>query len=287
MAIRFRKRIKLAPGVKLNLSGKSVGVTVGGKHARVSANSSGRVTVGTSVPGTGLYSTQRVKSANPSQPVQQQARSSARTHPNRGFPVWGWILIILAAIPFIAGLIPDRQTSETPARAPVEQTAQAQQAEADRAVVESALTAIGEAFAEAAGGAPVSVHGSDSGVAVTIKRADLSIDGPPENWPELIEAVAAETDRSVRTTATVEAADGTILLTCSGGRVRYDAFTPPEEPKNLDIQMGVSSGPLSTVYVSASGKMHKDSGCSGLKDYTIMSQEEAERQGCSRCSRCW
>ena len=39
MAFRFRKSIKLAPGVKLNLGKKSVGVSVGGKYGGVSYNS--------------------------------------------------------------------------------------------------------------------------------------------------------------------------------------------------------------------------------------------------------
>lgn len=58
MGFRFRKSIKLAPGVKLNLGKKSAGISVGGKLAGVSLNSrtGGRARV--SLPGTGLsYST--------------------------------------------------------------------------------------------------------------------------------------------------------------------------------------------------------------------------------------
>ena len=58
MGLRFRKSIKLAPGVKLNLNTKSVGVSAGVKGAHVSVNSSGRKTATFSIPGTGLsYST--------------------------------------------------------------------------------------------------------------------------------------------------------------------------------------------------------------------------------------
>ena len=39
MGLRVRKSIKVAPGVKLNVGKKSVGVSVGGKHGGVSVNS--------------------------------------------------------------------------------------------------------------------------------------------------------------------------------------------------------------------------------------------------------
>lgn len=54
MGIRFRRSIKVAPGVKLNLGKKSVGMTVGVKGAHVSVNSKGRKTKTVGIPGTGL-----------------------------------------------------------------------------------------------------------------------------------------------------------------------------------------------------------------------------------------
>ena len=49
MAIRFKKSKKIAPGLKLNLSLKSIGISAGGKRARVSASSSGRKTASLSL----------------------------------------------------------------------------------------------------------------------------------------------------------------------------------------------------------------------------------------------
>ena len=54
MGLRFRKSVKIAPGVKLNIGSKSVGVSAGVKGAHVSVNSSGRKTATISAPGTGL-----------------------------------------------------------------------------------------------------------------------------------------------------------------------------------------------------------------------------------------
>lgn len=54
MAMRVRKSFKIAPGVKLNLNKKSVGISIGGKYGRVSTNTSGRVTKSVSIPGSGI-----------------------------------------------------------------------------------------------------------------------------------------------------------------------------------------------------------------------------------------
>ena len=64
MGLRVRKSIKVAPGVKLNVGKKSVGVSVGGKHGGVSVNSKSGVNTRISVPGTGVSYTQHVSNKN-------------------------------------------------------------------------------------------------------------------------------------------------------------------------------------------------------------------------------
>ncbi|MGO5027597.1 DUF4236 domain-containing protein [Candidatus Agathobaculum pullicola] len=54
MGFRFRKSFKIAPGVRVNLGKKSIGISAGVKGARVSVNSSGRVTKSVGIPGTGI-----------------------------------------------------------------------------------------------------------------------------------------------------------------------------------------------------------------------------------------
>lgn len=54
MGLRFRKSVKIAPGVRLNISKKSVGISAGVKGYRKSINSNGRVTTSIGVPGTGV-----------------------------------------------------------------------------------------------------------------------------------------------------------------------------------------------------------------------------------------
>lgn len=57
MGFRFRKSIKIAPGVKLNFNKKSTGITFGGKGFHYTVNSNGKRTKSVGVPGTGLYYT--------------------------------------------------------------------------------------------------------------------------------------------------------------------------------------------------------------------------------------
>jgi hypothetical protein len=54
-SLRFRRSLKIAPGVRLNLNKRSLGVSAGVRGARVSVNSDGRSTRSVGIPGTGLY----------------------------------------------------------------------------------------------------------------------------------------------------------------------------------------------------------------------------------------
>lgn len=45
--------------------------------------------------------------------------------------------------------------------------------------------------------------------------------------------------------------------------------------------------PDTTVFVSNSGKIHLDSDCSGMKNYTTMTLESAYNAGYEKCERCW
>lgn len=63
MGFRFRKSIKIASGVRVNVGSKSVGVSAGVKGARISTNTrtGTRATVG--IPGTGLSYSEKIGGA--------------------------------------------------------------------------------------------------------------------------------------------------------------------------------------------------------------------------------
>jgi hypothetical protein len=105
MPWRFRKRKKLFPGVTLNLSDKGAGVTVGNRGGRVSVNSSGRTTVGASVPGTGIYFQETVSSGKRGAPAT--APASAGGGCLRKVLVWGGgALAVLFGASMLASLAP-------------------------------------------------------------------------------------------------------------------------------------------------------------------------------------
>lgn len=51
---RFRRSVKIAPGIKLNFNKNSTSVTLGGKGAHYTVNSKGTRTTSFSIPGTGI-----------------------------------------------------------------------------------------------------------------------------------------------------------------------------------------------------------------------------------------
>jgi hypothetical protein len=75
MAVRFRRRIKIMPGVYMNLSGSGASMTVGPRGASVSIGKRG-VHANTSIPGTGLYA--RTRLSGPAPKAASGARRSAQ-----------------------------------------------------------------------------------------------------------------------------------------------------------------------------------------------------------------
>ena len=66
MGLRYRKSIKIAPGVRLNVNKNSVGVSAGVKGLRYSVNSKGQTTKTVGIPGTGLSYVETSKGKKPS-----------------------------------------------------------------------------------------------------------------------------------------------------------------------------------------------------------------------------
>ena len=76
MAWNFRKRVKIAPGVKLNFSKSGTSVTVGGKGASVNIGKKG-VYGNLSIPGTGIYSREKISGSNKKQRVYKPIMTKA------------------------------------------------------------------------------------------------------------------------------------------------------------------------------------------------------------------
>jgi hypothetical protein len=80
MGFRFRKKIKIAPGIDLNLSKKGLSsLSLGRKGATVNVDKKGKISQTIGLPGTGLH---------------------YRT--DKSTPVWLWVAILVAILLILA-----------------------------------------------------------------------------------------------------------------------------------------------------------------------------------------
>ncbi|MFV3368437.1 DUF4236 domain-containing protein [Pseudomonas sp. NY15435] len=90
MAIRFRKSIKIAPGVRLNVSKSGVSTSIGGKGLTTNLSKKGtRVTA--SIPGTGLSASKSYAKA-----------PQAATPKSGSLSAISWFIILLTVMVVVA-----------------------------------------------------------------------------------------------------------------------------------------------------------------------------------------
>lgn len=91
MGFKVRKSIKIAPGVRLNVSNKNIGLSAGVRGARVSVNTNGRTTRTVGIPGTGIShtstsSTRSTSSARSTPRPKQQPQPVRQPKPKKVKP---------------------------------------------------------------------------------------------------------------------------------------------------------------------------------------------------------
>ena len=100
MAWNYRKRIKIAPGIHLNLSKGGVSTSIGPKGAKISIGKNGTY-LNTSIPGTGLYSRQKIlgtKTSTPRSSHMDSGTSNTSISDNS-------VLVVFAVILLFVGLL--------------------------------------------------------------------------------------------------------------------------------------------------------------------------------------
>jgi len=100
MKARFRKSIKITKGMKLNLNKNSTSMTFGSGSLKHTVNSNGKVTRSVSIPHTGVYYTETVKSGKGSRKNRQQKEYSPAMYKTASVSavVWGILLLLLGLV---------------------------------------------------------------------------------------------------------------------------------------------------------------------------------------------
>ena len=97
MALRFNKRIKIAPGIKINVGSKGItSTTIGGRGASINVGKKGSH-LNAGVPGTGLSSRTKLSSAQPA--------ATRESPPVGNKPVSGYLLGFFGILAIVAVLI--------------------------------------------------------------------------------------------------------------------------------------------------------------------------------------
>jgi len=78
VGFRFRRSIRLGPGVRLNLSKSGVGVSTGIRGLHYSVHSSGRRTLSTGIPGTGIGYVTTIRSPSKSKRAPRRGNAAQR-----------------------------------------------------------------------------------------------------------------------------------------------------------------------------------------------------------------
>jgi hypothetical protein len=80
MGFRFRRSFKVAPGVRVNVGKKSVGISAGVRGARISTNSRTGTQATVGLPGTGLSYSQKIGGKAPQRQSPQAALTNSATN---------------------------------------------------------------------------------------------------------------------------------------------------------------------------------------------------------------
>lgn len=100
MGLRFRKSIKIAPGVKVNFNKKSTSITFGDKGIHHTISSTGKKTTSAGIPGSGIYYTKTsqnttTKNENHNPSLHQTSNGKHPKESTKWYKKTGWIIFFL------------------------------------------------------------------------------------------------------------------------------------------------------------------------------------------------
>ncbi len=105
MGLRFRKSVKIAPGVRVNMGKKSASISVGTKGARHTISTTGKRTTSVGIPGTGIsHVTTTTSSKKHKAGKGAPSEATAPQHSPRTYKASGIILLVVTAVALLIGL---------------------------------------------------------------------------------------------------------------------------------------------------------------------------------------
>lgn len=103
MVLRFRRTMKIAPGVRLNLTKKGISARIGPRGAGITTGTSG-TTVSAGIPGTGLHASKKIKPAAKQRDARISATPEPVAHKTEGLGFLGWSGVVLWTVILVWGV---------------------------------------------------------------------------------------------------------------------------------------------------------------------------------------
>lgn len=322
MGLRFRKSIKIAPGLKINLNKDSVSATIGKRGAHYTINSKGKRTASVGIPGTGLSYT---STSGGSSGKSKSSHNSANALPSNNTPSgddkkWyqktGWIIFGVVSVLFVIAIaaLSSSELEKIKLNADTSQIYDINEEVAIKCTTTPSDYDLTENDFKLSGGIlkvtdkGVMFSASESGTyniyaenskiksneliitvedkaAIAQAKAEEEAKKQAEEGQKKAEEEAKkQAELEAQRQAELEAQRQAELATKQAAQ--QSAATAPQ-------QGGQSSASVTTpqetmVWISETGrKYHRNSGCSNMKSPTQVTKSEAEARGLTPCKKCY
>ena len=101
MAFKFRRTMKIAPGLRVNLTHRGVSARVGPKGAGYTLNANGRQHISAGIPGSGIHVSEQIAPARKRAKVEAEAASIQEPKP---LTIGGKIAVFFTCVLFLMTL---------------------------------------------------------------------------------------------------------------------------------------------------------------------------------------
>lgn len=103
MGLRFRKSVKILPGVRINFNKKSTSISIGKRGARYTVSSTGKKTATVGIPGTGISYSQTINTKKGSK-SERDMKPAKKEYSAKTYKVCSIIFYIICAISLLIGI---------------------------------------------------------------------------------------------------------------------------------------------------------------------------------------